>query len=473
MTDVTVSWCRAPRAVDSGPCGGRPESYPKRMNAGDIVNNCKRFTMYSWSAGDAVDPIPFVRGERVWLYDADGKRYLDWNSQAMSVHIGHGNKKVIDAIARQARELAYVYAGAATEVRARLGEKLASVMPGDLNTTFFTLGGGEANENAVRAARAVTGRSKVLARYRSYHGAGALSITLTGDSRRWHNEPGPPGIVHVLDPVPYNFSFGGTPEERGAHNLAYLEEVIAMEGGHTIAAMIIETVTGTNGVLPPPDGFLRGLRALLHKHGILLICDEVMAGFGRTGEMFAFQHGLGDDEAPDIITMAKGLTSSYLPLGGVGLGERVAAYFKKNVYWGGHTYNAHPMCLAAALANIEVIEEEGLVDNARKLEPVMRAEMARLNKKHPCMKEGRALGLFGMIDLQKNAAGEPIAPYGSSSPVMAKLSRFFRDNGLFTFVKHTNFTCIPPLCITEAELHEGFAIVDRGLDLVDAELGLR
>jgi taurine--2-oxoglutarate transaminase len=440
------------------------------MNAREIVDLCKQFTMYSWSAGDAVDPIPFVRGDRVWLFDATGKRWLDWNSQAMSVHVGHGHPRIIEAIERQAKELVYVYAGAATEVRARLGEKLAGLMPGHLNTSFFTLGGGEANENAVRAARAVTGRQKVLTRYRSYHGATSLAINMTGDHRRLHNEPGPPGIVHVMDPQPYSYSFGGSPEEITRNHLAYLEEVIMYEGGDRIACMVIETITGTNGVLPPPPGWLAGLKALLDKHGILLVCDEVMAGFGRTGKMFAFEHGLDAAHAPDMITMAKGLTSSYLPLGAVGLSDKVAAHFKKHVFWGGHTYNAHPMCLAAALANLEVIESEKLVENAQKLEPVMRAEMARLQAKHACMKEGRAIGLFGMIDLQKNAKGEPFAPYAGSSPSMTKLSKFFRERGLFTFVKHTNFTCIPPLCITEAELKEGFAIVDDGLTMMDGEM---
>lgn len=436
------------------------------MNGSDIVEKCKRYTMYSWSAGDSVDPIPVVKAKGVWLTDAEGRRYLDWNSQAMSVHIGHGHPKVIEAIERQARELAYAYAGTATEIRARLGEKLAQLMPGHLNTSFFTLGGGESNENAVRAARAVTGRQKVLARYRSYHGATALAINLTGDYRRWANEPGPPGIVHVLDPQPYDYSFGTTDQERASNHLRYLEEVIAAEGGHTIAAMLIETVTGTNGVLPPPPGYLAALKALLDKHGILLICDEVMAGFGRTGKMFAFEHG---GIVPDLVTMAKGLTSSYLPLGAVGLSDRIAQHFKKHVFYGGHTYNSHPMCLAAALANIEVIESEKLVENAARLEPVMKAEMARLQAKHPSMREGRAIGLFGMIDLQKNARGEPFSPYASSGPVMAKLSRFFREQGLLTFVKHSNFTCVPPLCITEAELKEGFAIVDRALEVTDAE----
>ncbi len=360
------------------------------MSAQEIVEKCKQYTMYSWSKGDDVDPIPFVRGERVWLWDANGKRYLDWNSQAMSVHVGHGHPKIIKAIQKQAEQLLYVYAGAAHEGRARLGEKLASLMPGHLNTSFFTLGGGEANENAVRAARGVTGRQKILVRARSYHGATALAINMTGDNRRWANEPGPPGIVRVLDPHPYNFSFGNTDEEIKNNHLSYLDEIITNEGGQNIAAMVIETVTGTNGVLPPPPGYLAGLKQLLDKSGILLICDEVMSGFGRTGKMFAFEHG---GIVPDMITMAKGLTSSSLPLGAVGLSDRVAQHYKKNVFYGGHTYNSHPMCIAAALANLEVIEEEGLVENARKLEPVMLEEMARLQKKHPSMKAGRAIPL--------------------------------------------------------------------------------
>lgn len=437
------------------------------MDASEIVDKCKQFTMYSWSAGDAVDPIPFVRGERVWLWDKSGKRWLDWNSQAMSVHIGHGHPRVIKAIEEQAKQLVYVYAGAATEIRARVGEKLAAVMPGHLNTTFFTLGGAESNENAVRAARAVTGRQKVLTRYRSYHGATSLAINMTGDHRRLHNEPGPPGIVHVMDPHPYNFSFGPSPEEITRNHLTYLEEVIMYEGGDRIACMVIETITGTNGVLPPPPGWLLGLRALLDRHGILLVCDEVMAGFGRTGKMFAFEHG---GIVPDMMTMAKGLTSSYLPLGAVGFSDRIAAHFKKNVFWGGQTYNAHPMCLAAALANIQVIEEEGLVENARVLEGTMKSEMARLQKKHACMKEGRAIGLFGMIDLQRNTRGEPFAPYASSSPPMVKLGKFFKERGLFTFVKNSGFTCIPPLCITEEELCLGYAIVDDALTMMDGEM---
>ena len=430
-----------------------------------MIDLCKKHTMYTWAAGDAVAPLPIARAEGVYLYTPDGKKILDFNSQLMSVLIGHGHPKVIAAMKRQLDELIYVYPQTATAVRARVGKLMAEVVPGDLNHFFFTLGGAEANENAVRAARLFTGRQKILARYRSYHGGTQLTLSLTGDPRRWPSEPQSPGVVHVLDPQPYDFSFGENDAQKTEQNLAYLDEVIQMEGPHTIAAMIIETVTGTNGMLPPPAGYLKGLKALLSKYGILLICDEVMAGFGRTGKWMAFEHG---DIVPDIATMAKGLTSSYFPLGAVALSDKIADHFRKNTFWGGLTYNSHPLGLATCEAVIQVMREEKLVENAARLEKVMRSEMDRLKARHPSVKEGRALGLFGMVDLQKNKKGEPLAPYNGNHPAMGKLAAFFRDNGLFTFVRWGSFTCNPPLTITEEQLKEGFAIIDRGLEITDA-----
>ncbi len=434
------------------------------MDTQTLVDLCRRHTLFNWAARDAVDPLPIARAEGVWLHTHDGRRLLDFNSQLMSVNIGHGHPRVIQAIKDQLDTLVYAFPHAATEVRARLGAKLAEKLPGDINTFFFTLGGAEANENAVRAARLYTGRSKILSRYRSYHGATNLCMSLTGDPRRWANEPGPPGIVRVLDPFPYRYRFGEDPEEITRRNLEYLAETIEMEGPSTIAAMIIETVTGTNGVLPPPPGYLAGLKELLSSHGILLICDEVMAGWGRTGRWFAFEHG---GIVPDIVTLAKGLTSSYLPLGAVGLSDPVAEHFRDHVYWGGLTYNAHPVCLAAALAVIEVMEEEGLVERAAALEPVMRQHMDHLAERHPSVREGRCIGLFGMIDLQRNAEGEPLAPYNGTHPAMQRLARFFLEEGLFTFVRWSSFMCNPPLVITEDELAQGFAIIDRGLAITD------
>src|ERR1700737_507928 len=290
------------------------------MTAEEIVALTKRHNIFSWSAQATVNPIPMVKGEGIYFWDADGKRYVDMNSQLMCVNIGHGDRRVIDAIKRQADELVYAGPGMASPVRARVGKMLADLTPGDLNRFFFTLGGAEANENAIRIARIVTGRQKIMARYRSYHGATAGGITLTGDPRRWANEPGIPGVVHVLDPY-HGIERGWDSAEQA---LSMLEEVIQLEGPHTIAAFILEPVTGTNGVLVPPDGYLQGVRELCTKHGILMICGEVMAGFGRTGEWFAIDHW---HVVPDILTMAKGLTSAYVQLGAVGMRRALADAF--------------------------------------------------------------------------------------------------------------------------------------------------
>lgn len=441
------------------------------MNSTEMIDLCLKHSLFSWSATGKVDPLPIARAEGIYLYSPEGKRWIDFNSQLMSVNIGHGHPKVIKAIQEQAASLAYAYPGMATEIRATLSKRLAAIVPGDLNTFFYTLGGAEANENAIKAARLFTGRHKIIARYRSYHGATHGAISLTGDPRRWPNEPGMSGIVRVMDPRPYNYSFGTTDAQIVDNNLRYLEETIQYEGPKNIAAMIIETVTGTNGILPPPEGYLQGLKSLLDKHGILLICDEVMCGWGRTGKLFAFQHSQSAANpagiVPDICTMAKGLTSSYMPLGVMALSDRIANHFRENVFWGGLTYNAHPMCLAAALAAIDVLLDEHMVENAERMGGVMRTHMARLAQKHRCVREHRNIGLFGLIELRKNANNELLVPYNGSHPVMPKLNKFFRENGLFTLLQGSGIMCNPPLCITEQQMAEAIDIVDRGLSIVD------
>ena len=434
------------------------------MDGKQIVELCLKHSLYSWSATGAVDPLPIARAEGVYMYTADGKRILDFNSQLMSVNIGHSHPRVIERMKQACERLLFVHPGTATEIRARLSKRLADLCPGDLDVFFYTLGGAEANENAIRAARQFTGRQKILSRYRSYHGGTNAMLQLTGDPRRWANEPGMPGVVRVMDPWPYKFSFGDDPETIGRNNLTYLEEVIDYEGPQTIAAMIVESVTGTNGILIPPPGYMQGLRELLSRHGILLICDEVMAGFGRTGRLFAFEHwGI----QPDIVTMAKGLTSSYVPLGAVALSQRIADHFQKNVFWGGLTYNAHPFCLEVADAVLDVLLDEGLVENAARLEPVMRAEMERLAARHPCVSAHRNIGLFGIVEIAKDAQGTPIAPYNGSHPAMGRFSRRLIDEGLYTVVRWNNFMTNPPLSITAEQLQEGFAILDRALAVVD------
>jgi taurine--2-oxoglutarate transaminase len=439
------------------------------MTAEEMIALTKRHTMFSWSAQATVNPIAMVRGEGIYFWDADGKRYIDMNSQLMCVNIGHGEKRVIEAIQRQASELVYAGPGMATAVRARFGQMLAKLTPGDLNHFFFTLGGAEANENAIRVARMVTGRQKIMARYRSYHGATAGSISLTGDPRRWANEPGIPGVVRFFDPYQYRshlFREGDDEATFTRRCLDEVEEIVMYEGGHTIAAMFVETVTGTNGLIVPPDGYLQGLREICDRHGILLVCDEVMCGLGRTGRWFAADHW---NVVPDMITMAKGLTSAYLPLGAVALSDRLASYFDRNIFYGGLTYNAHPMSLAAAEACLQVMIDDDMVAHTQRMGVVLKSLHAQMKEKHPSVGDVRSIGLFGALELVRNrATKEPMAPFNGTSPEMQRLGAYLREQGMYAFANWNILFTNPPLCITEAQLHESFAILDRALDITDA-----
>jgi taurine--2-oxoglutarate transaminase len=439
------------------------------MTAEEIVSLTKRHTIFSWSAQGSVNPIPMVRGEGIYFWDANGKRYIDMNSQLMCVNIGHGNKRVIEAIKSQAEELAYAGPGMATAVRARLGRMLAELTPGDLNRFFFTLGGAEANENAIRIARMVTGRQKIMVRYRSYHGATAGAISLTGDPRRWANEPGVPGVVRFFDPYKYRshlYREGDSDEQFTRRCLDEIEETIMYEGGHTIAAIFIETVTGTNGLIVPPPGYIQGLREICDRHGILLVCDEVMCGLGRTGRWFAVDHW---NVIPDMITMAKGLTSAYLPLGAVAVSDRIAGYFDKNVFYGGLTYNAHPMSLAAAEACIQVMKDDGTMEHTQRMGRVMASLHEEMKAKHPSVGDIRSIGLFGVLELVRNReTKEPLAPFNGTSPEMQRLGAFLKEQGMYAFINWNNLFTNPPLCITEEQLKESFAIIDRGLEITDA-----
>jgi len=432
------------------------------LSGREIVDLAKKHTLFEWSAQAKIDPIPVARAKGIYFWTPEGQRFIDFNSQLMSVNIGHGDERVIQAIHEQAQKLCYANPFMATEPRARLGAKLAEITPGDIDSFFFTNGGAEANENAIKIARFFTGRHKIIARYRSYHGATAGAISLTGDPRRWASEPGIPGVVRVLDPY-HGIERGW---ESAESSLAQIEEIIQLEGPQTIAAFILETVVGTNGILIPPDGYMQGIRRLCDKYGILMIADEVMAGFGRTGEWFAIDHW---KVVPDLISMAKGLTSSYLPLGAVGMRHHIAQYFQNNVFYGGLTYNSHPMGCAAALATIRVYEDDHLIDNARKMGAIMRHLGRELQKKHPSVGEVRSIGLFGILELIGNRkTKEPMAPFNGSSPQMVALGKFFRENGLYTIVRWNSFYTNPPLSINEEQLREGFAIIDKGLEITDA-----
>jgi taurine--2-oxoglutarate transaminase len=352
----------------------------------------------------------------------------------------------------------------ATEPRALLGKKLAELCPGDIDVFFFTNSGSEANEVAIKAARFFTKRHKILARYRSYHGATAGSVSLTGDPRRWPVEPGLPGVIHVLDP------YHGT-NRRGdsaGESLAMLEEIIQLEGPDTIAAFILEPVTGSNGILIPPEGYLQGLRDICTRNHILLIADEVMTGFGRTGRWFAVNHW---DIVPDIITMAKGLTSSYIPLGAVGMRRHIADYFNSNIFWSGLTYNSHPMACATALAVIDVYEQDRLVENSRLMGELMGDLLMDLKARHPSVGAVRSIGLFGVVELVRNRTTlEPLAAFNTTTEEMRMLSQFFRDAGLYLFIRWNWIFAAPPLCISEKDLREAFGIIDEALSRTDRAL---
>ena len=438
-----------------------PQVSEATMTGEEMVALCRKHTIYEWSAQSQVSPIPVARAQGIHFWTPEGQRFIDFNSQLMCSNVGHSHPRVVKAIQEQAATLAYANPFMATEPRARLGVKLAALAPGDIDTFFFTNGGAEATENAIRIARVATGRHKVLVRYRSYHGGTAGAIALTGDPRRWASEPGIPGVVRAPD----FHKYGRKDPEPVASALAELEDVIRYEGGQNIAAFVMETVVGTNGILIPPDGYLQGVRALCDRHGILLVCDEVMCGFGRTGRWFAVEHW---NVVPDLITMAKGITSAYVQLGAVGMRPAVARAFQDRAFPGGLTYNSHPLACAAALATIAVYEDEGLIENAQRMGRVMRERHLELERRHPSVGTTRSIGLFGIVELVRSRSTfEPMAPYNGTSEEMAALGRFFREQGLYTFVRWNTFFTNPPLIIDERQMDEDFAIIDKGLEITD------
>lgn len=440
----------------------------------DILSVALEHSFWTWSAQAKVSPIPVTRAKGVYFWDADGKRYLDFNSMTMCVNIGHGNERVINAIIEQARALPYAAPSMATKPRAVLGKLLTDITPGSLDHFMFTLGGAEANENAIKLARGYTSKHKILTRYRSYHGATAGAMALTGDPRRMPWEPNlMPGVVHFLDPYRYRSTFHRTNPNISEADFAqdylnHLEEIIQYEGPDTIAAILLEPVTGTNGIIIPPAGYLPGVRALCDKYRILLIADEVMSGFGRTGKWFAVDHW---DVVPDLITMAKGLTSAYAPLGAVGMKPEIAAAYNNITYQGGLTYTSHPISLAAAIANIQVMQDEHIVEHAHEMGPVLHRMLADLGEQHPSIGEVRSIGLFGIIELVRNRkTKEPLAPWNGTSPEMIALRKMLRQKGLFLESHWHTLLIIPPLIITEEQLAEGFAFINEALSVTDQSI---
>ena len=437
----------------------------------DILSLSLKHTFWTWSAQSKVSPIPVKRAKGVYFWDVNGKRYLDFNSMVMCANIGHGDQRVIDAIIEQAIQLPFAGPPMATRPRAELGKFLAEITPESIDHFLFTLGGADANENAVKLARAFTGRHKILARYRSYHGATMGAIALTGDPRRLEWEPNlMPGVVHFLDPYRYRSTFHRTNPDIPENDfcldyLNHLEEIIQFEGPDTIAAIIIEPVTGTNGVIIPPEGYLQGIREICNRYDILLIADEVMSGFGRTGKWFAVEHW---DVVPDLITMAKGLTSGYAPLGAVGMRKNIFEFFNDYKYQGGLTYNSHPISLAAAVANIKVIQEDGLINKSKENGIHLRHLLTELGEQHPSVGDVRSIGLFGVIELVRNReTREPMALYNKTSPEMEQLRKYLLERGLYLYTHWQTILIVPPLCINPEQLEEGFSIINKALDQAD------
>jgi taurine--2-oxoglutarate transaminase len=426
---------------------------------------------HSWSAQGLIDPIVVAGAQGSWFWDEAGTRYLDFSSQLVNVNIGHQHPKLVAAIQEAAGRLCTVAPIHANADRGEAARLIASHAPGDLDRVFFTNGGADANEHAVRMARLHTGRHKILATYRSYHGATGGTITMTGDPRRWASDSfAMPGVVHVWGPYLYRSPFHARTEaEESERALQHLADTIMVEGPQTVAAIVLEPVVGTNGILVPPEGYLAGVRALCDEHGILLIADEVMAGFGRCGEWFSVDRW---GVVPDLITFAKGVNSGYLPLGGVIISPAVADTFRERAYPGGLTYSGHPLACASAAASIKIFEEEGIVENARRLgEDVIGPALLRLRERHPSVGEVRGLGVFWALELVRDRdTREPLVPFnaaGAAAAPMNEVAAACKAQGLWPFTHFNRLHVVPPCTVTEDEIGQGLAIIDEALAVAD------
>ncbi|HEX5771635.1 MAG TPA: aspartate aminotransferase family protein, partial [Nocardioidaceae bacterium] len=443
---------------------------PQGLTEEQVRRDDRGHVFHSWSAQAQIDPLPIAEALGSHFWDYGGRKYLDFSSQLVNVNIGYQHPRLVAAIQEYAGRQCTIAPSFANDMRSEAARLLAELAPGDLNKVFFTNGGADANEHAIRMARLHTGRHKVLATYRSYHGATAGAITLTGDPRRWGSEPGMPGIVHFWGPYLYRSAFHAqTEEEETARALQHLRDTIMVEGPGTVAAIVLETVVGTNGILVPPPGYLEGVRAICDEHGILLIADEVMAGFGRCGEWFAVDHW---GVTPDVITFAKGVNSGYVPLGGVLISDRVAATFDNRPYPGGLTYSGHPLACASAVASINIMREEGIIEHARDLgSEVIGPALAKLAENHPSVGEVRGLGVFWALELVRDReTREPLVPYNAAGPDAAPMNEFAaacKERGLWPFTHFNRTHVVPPCTTTAEEVAEGIAILDDALTVAD------
>ncbi|WP_190121375.1 aspartate aminotransferase family protein [Streptomyces inusitatus] len=447
---------------------------PADTRAGAAVKAADRaHVFHSWSAQGLIDPLAVAGAEGSYFWDYDGKRYLDFTSGLVFTNIGYQHPRVVAAIQEQAGKLTTFAPAFAIEARSEAARLIAERTPGDLDKIFFTNGGAEAIENAVRMARLHTGRPKVLSAYRSYHGGTATAINVTGDPRRWPSDSGTSGVVHFWAPFLYRTPFYATTEaEEAERALRHLEDTIAFEGPGTVAAIVLETIPGTAGIMVPPPGYLAGVREICDRYGIVFVLDEVMSGFGRTGKWFAAEHF---DVVPDLLTFAKGVNSGYVPLGGVAISAGIAATFETRPYPGGLTYSGHPLACAAAVATIGVMADEGVVEQAARIgEDVIGPGLRELAERHPSVGEVRGLGAFWALDLVRDpATREPLVPYnatGEANAPMAAFAAACKARGLWPFVNMNRTHVVPPCNISQAEAKEGLAVLDEALSVADGFL---
>jgi len=433
-----------------------------------IINNLD-YTLFSWSKQKGIAPIAVKYAKGVYLYDYDDKRYIDFSSGLMNVNIGHGDQRVTDAVVKQMQEVSYITPSCVTKVRGELGKKLAEISPPGLNKTLFTVGGAEAIENAIKLARLYTGRHKIIARYRAFHGASYGAMTAGGDPRKLASDAQQiPNVIHVEDPYCYRCPWGKEITSCSRECVSHIERVIEFEGAENIAAIIMEGESGSSGCIKYPPDYLKKVRALCDKHGILLIADEVMSGFGRTGKWFAVDvHGV----IPDMIASAKGITSGYLPFGALIVSDAIAKHFDDKVLWLGLTYSAHAVCCAAALEVLNIYEEDELIENASAMGKYIEAEIGKMKLKHPSIGDFRNTGLLGCIELVKNKiTKEPMAPFNAKPEemtIMNKVAAKIKELGMYTFVRWNYIFVAPPLCITKEEIDEGLSIISEALKIAD------
>ena len=441
--------------------------------AQEIIQNNQDYTLFSWSKQKDTNPIAVKYAEGVYLYDYDGKRYIDFSSGLMNVNIGHGDQRITAAVVKQMQEVSYVTPSCVTKIRGELGKKLAEICPGDLNKAFFTLCGATSIENAIKLARLFTGRHKILTRYQSYHGASIGAIAASGDPRRIPvDAQQAPNFVHFDLPYLYRYEHGDVEMQRIAallkDSIAQLERIIAYEGPGNIAAILLEGQSGSSGCFLYPDGYLKSVREICDKYGILLIMDEVMSGFGRTGKWFGFQH---HNILPDMIAMAKGLTCGYLPFGCLMVSEKIAAKYDDAVLPLGLTYSAHPVSCAAALETLKIYEEDHLIENAEAMGKYLDSKIEELKKKHPSIGDWRNTGLLGCIELVKNKKNkEPMAPFNAKPhemAVMNKIAAKIKELGMYTFVRWSYIFIAPPLIVTKEQIDEGLDIISKAISIAD------